>query len=131
MRILRVLVPLALFSAYAGAQSAPARGLRMQSAPVQIQPASHVPDFRLSPVTPQAGLVGRSLPAISLAQSNLSQVVLRPESADENEVCYAIRSYDFARESPNSDATRLTGSSTCRSSSRLKLKAAVRLKVVR
>jgi len=103
----------------------------MQSLPVQTQPASQAQGFQLSPVTPQAGLSGRSLPAIGAAQSSLQSVIKLLKTPQDNAVCYAIRSYDFARESADSDATRLTGSSTCRSSSRLKLKAAVRLKVVR
>jgi hypothetical protein len=49
----------------------------------------------------------------------------------DNAVCYAIHSYDFARDGADPDATTLTGSSTCRSSSHLKLKGAARSQVVR
>jgi len=114
MRILRVVVLPLMFSACAMAQSAP-----------QVQ------GFQLAPVTPQAGLGGRSLPAIGAAQSNLPSTINLLKTPQDNAVCYAIRSYAFARDNANSDATRLTGSSTCRPSSQLKLKSAVQLKVVR
>jgi hypothetical protein len=130
MRVLRFLALPLMFSACALAQSAPARVLVMQSAPVQIQPAPHW-DFQLSPILPQANLFGRSLPAIGMAQSSLPQVLVLPQSTQESKVCYAMRSYAFARESVGSDATRWTGSSTCSPASQLKLKSAVQLKVLR
>ena len=130
MRVLRVLVPPMLFSAFAAAQSAPARVLVMQSQPVQSQPAPKVHGFELSPVTPQAGLPGRGLPAMIPAQPRVLVLPL-PPSARDTTVCYAIRSYDFARDNADSDATRLTGSSTCRSASQLKRKDAVKLKAIR
>jgi len=130
MRFYRFLALPLMFSACALAQSAPARGPVMQFAPVQIQPGPHA-DLHLSPVMPQAGLSGRSLPAMAVAQANLAKVVAQLQTAPENKVCYAMRSYDFARDGADSDATRLTGSSTCRPSSHLKFKGAVQLKVVR
>jgi len=140
MRVLRVLVPLVLFSACAAAQSS-SRVVVMWSAPVQSQPAPQVPDFQLSPVTPQVGLMGRSLSTSGMAQLSLPQVLVGQASsprilsltpnAQNNGVCYAIRSYDFAREGADSDAMRWTGSSTCRPSSKIKLKGAVQLKSIR
>jgi hypothetical protein len=80
---------------------------------------------------PQTGFSWEHLAAISLAQATLAQMILQAQSAPENKVCYAIRSYDFARDGADPDATRLTGSSTCRPSSQLKFKGVVQLKVVR
>jgi len=106
----------------------------VQAAPVSSKPAPQAQGFQLAPVTPQAGLTGRSLPAIgsaqtnlALAQLNLEETIVRLQGAPENNVCYTIRSYDFARDGADSDATRLTGSSTCRPSSKNKLKGAVRV----
>jgi hypothetical protein len=39
--------------------------------------------------------------------------------------CYAIRDYRFSRVAPNSDATKLSGSSTCEPAAQVRLKGAV------
>jgi hypothetical protein len=130
MRVLRYLALPLMFSACALAQSVPAKDPAIRFAPVQVQPAPQS-EFQLSPVTPQSGLVGRSLPAIAVAQSNLAQAIAQLQPVQDNTVCYAMRSYAFARESAGSDATRWTGSSTCRPASQVKLKSAVQLKVLR
>lgn len=39
--------------------------------------------------------------------------------------CYAIRDYRFSRMDPNSDATKLSGSSTCEPAVQVRLKSAV------
>ena len=46
------------------------------------------------------------------------------------QACYAIRSYNFSKQDPGSDATRFTGSSTCQLVSSAKLKAVVDPRVV-
>ena len=128
MRVLCFVALPLLFSACAVAQSAPAKGPVMQLPPIQTQPAPHM-DLQLAPATPQVGLEGRNLSAIDMAQATLARVMAQVKAEPEGKVCYAIRSYAFARDGADSDATRLTGSSTCRPSSQLKLKSAVQVQV--
>ena len=44
--------------------------------------------------------------------------------AHNDERCYAIRGYRFSRVAPESDATKLSGSSTCEPASQVRLKGA-------
>jgi hypothetical protein len=69
--------------------------------------------FRLSPSN-----------AVGVAQLIQPQLPSRMSIAPSGpSTCFAIRSYDFTRESPASDATRFSGSSTCRAASSAHLKA--------
>ena len=47
--------------------------------------------------------------------------------AHNDERCYAIRSYRFSRVAPESDATRLSGYSTCEPAGQVRLKGATEL----
>jgi hypothetical protein len=47
------------------------------------------------------------------------------QMAMNNGRCYAIRDYRFSRVAPNSDATKLSGSSTCEPASQVRLKGTV------
>ena len=64
--------------------------------------------------------------AVGVAQLMQPQLPSRTAIAPSgSSTCFAIRSYDFTRESPASDATKLSGSSTCRAASGARLKAVV------
>jgi hypothetical protein len=45
--------------------------------------------------------------------------------AEDNSVCYSIRSYRVTRDDPASDSTRLAGYSECQTAARFQVKAAV------
>jgi|GEM_PF-3064349 len=137
MRFLRFLALPLLFSACALAQSSPAKDPATRFPPLQMQPAPHT-DLQLSPATPQVGLAGRNFPDVAQttlarakAQATLDRLIAQAKAEPEVKVCYAIRSYAFARDGADPDATKFAGSSTCRPSSQLKFKGAVQLKVVR
>lgn len=148
MVVSRLLVPsllIAVSMVPAIAQSSPA------APPTAIPFSSHsplggvVPPLQFSwqiatpPQTPQLGgqsdsfkfrLSQKSLGAIRQGRGIGSMQLVRP-SLPRNTVvqlrgpqaCYAIRSYDFTRDDPASDATRFTGSSTCQSAASVQLKA--------
>ena len=50
-----------------------------------------------------------------------------PQIAHNDERCYTIRDYQFSRVAPESDATRLVGSSTCEPAGQVRLKGATAL----
>jgi hypothetical protein len=53
-----------------------------------------------------------SVPKITWHAIAIPRHIVVPRSRSED-TCYAIRSYAYVRDNPASDATRLTGSSTC------------------
>jgi hypothetical protein len=57
------------------------------------------------------------------AQESRAQHILTPEQNDA--ICYTLRTYRVARLSPESDATKPAGYSSCLRSSRFQLKTAV------
>jgi hypothetical protein len=107
MRVLRVLALSVMLSAC--------------GAPVLAQSSAlQTPGFQLSPVVPQAGLAGRSLPAIANAQTVAPHLLAQ---ADSGGTCYAMRTYTFARGSSEADMTKPTGYSTCQPSKQIKMRS--------
>jgi hypothetical protein len=127
--LLSLLISLCL--ATAAAQSSPRNNSNSQPAPPQTTQAS--PDlfqFQLAagveaptpspasrPVQSSAGPVVAPLPG-----SHLPHIVTLEQ---DDATCYTIRAYRVARESPDSDAVRPAGYSTCQRASRFQFKTAV------
>jgi hypothetical protein len=77
--------------------------------------------FKLSPGTLGGVRPGNAIGMAQLAPPQLpDRATIAPSGSS---TCFAIRSYDFTRESPASDVTRFSGSSTCQASSSARLKA--------
>jgi hypothetical protein len=68
----------------------------------------------------QAALLNLEQRAKAVAMANLA--AQRGLSRDER--CYAIRDYNFSRVTPGSDATKLSGTSTCEPATQVQLKGA-------
>jgi hypothetical protein len=77
--------------------------------------------FKLSPKVLNAIRRGNNPALAQLAQPRIPSRVTVPPG--NQTVCYAIRSYDFTRDDPASDATRFTGSATCQSVASVQWKA--------
>jgi hypothetical protein len=58
------------------------------------------------------------------------QRILTLEEDGNEPICYTLRTYRVARESPNSDSTKPAGYSTCQRASRFQLKTAVDLREI-
>jgi hypothetical protein len=65
--------------------------------------------------------------ALEAPQGPVRLAVPEPQIAHNDERCYAIRGYRFSRVAPESDATRLVGSSTCEPAGQVRLKGATAL----
>jgi len=76
-------------------------------APTVIIPSDGSP--RLFAAVPDADALQRLLPGKRITRGN-------------GQVCYSIRDYRFRQENPGSDATKFSGSSTCRDAKSIHLK---------
>jgi hypothetical protein len=65
-----------------------------------------------------------ALYAMEAPQGRVTIMTPRTLVAHNDERCYAIRDYRFSRVAPESDATRLSGSSTCEPAGQVRLKGA-------
>jgi hypothetical protein len=78
----------------------------------QALPPLNLRRFHLFPTTPYPILLSRLSPLLGQHVTILTR---------NEEPCYAIRDYRFTREDPTSDATRLSGYSTCQPASQVHL----------
>jgi hypothetical protein len=78
---------------------------------------------RLNPFVYRAN----DLYALEAPQGPVLLAIPEPQIAHNDERCYAIRDYRFSRVAPESDATRLVGSSTCEPAGQVRLKGATAL----
>jgi hypothetical protein len=109
----------------------------------QPLPGSRIPPMDFRALTPNAkegsirGLNPRTLKrlnpfvsrpndlyALEAPQGPVLLAIPEPQIAHNDERCYAIRGYRFSRVAPESDATRLVGSSTCEPAGQVRLKGA-------
>jgi len=65
--------------------------------------------------------------ALEAPQGPALLAIPEPQIAHNDERCFAIRDYRFSRVAPESDATRLSGSSTCEPAGQVRLKGATAL----
>jgi hypothetical protein len=130
-RLLVLSLLISLFVATATAQSSPRSNSNSQSAPPQTTQAS--PDLFQFQFTPDVEEPNPS-PVSRPVQSSAVAVVapaLGPHMPhivtleQDDATCYTIRAYRVARESPDSDAVRPAGYSTCQRASRFQFKTAV------
>jgi len=106
---------ISLCAATAAAQSSPQNSSQPSPAPRQTTQASQdLLQFQLQP-----GNTSRVAPALGPHMPHV--VTLEQDEA----TCYTIRAYRVARESPDSDAVRPAGYSTCQRASRFQFKTAV------
>jgi hypothetical protein len=99
----------------------------LQFGPKSVTPSSPEP-FKLH-MSPKSGQAFGS--SIGLGQHRWMAVPgNRVLQLVAPEACYAIRSYNFSKQSPGSDATRFAGSSTCQLVSSAKMKDVVTSPVV-
>jgi hypothetical protein len=114
---------------------------------VQPLPGSQIPAMDFHALTPPSTSKGPRIFRLPSRQiRNINPFAVHPHSDDLYAVvtplalgglppgtnlasrdgpCYAIRSYYFSRVAPNSDATKLSGSSTCEPAAQVRLKGAV------
>ncbi len=121
MRIPLLLVPL-LASAYVASMAA-------QSTKGQVWPppqstpdiARRAPEFQLQlPETDQSGQTGARIERFQTPTSLRMRTVTQ-----QSTTCYFIQAFHFARVTPESDAVKLTGASTCQPASEFQMRDVV------
>jgi len=92
-------------------------------APVPSHPESNSGNPATQSVIVSGGwMTPQGFDGLRLQASRSSDLVVTLDQKGPTSACYTMRSYRFSRLDPKSDATKLSGYSTCQSGARLQLR---------
>jgi hypothetical protein len=137
MQVFRPLV-LSLLAAFSVSPLVTAQSLTKESAlrpdaQASAELFSFLQPFDIRAITPRSATPAADSKDDSpdMPPKNLGRQRILTLEEDGNEpICYTLRTYRVARESPDSDSTKPAGYSTCQRASRFQLKTAVDLREI-